>query len=432
MVSTCYLDFRSWTREHWKLFIITSISFFIDGLIFSISPLIIYSVKVLLNYATYILAVNMLFWTAGSLILGRLGDIIGRRLTFIIVLLLEFTSVGLLLLFYNNLILFTLLTSLACFAIGGEFGAAFSALAELVPPEHRGKSILLSSNFWNLGAVVVASLSLICYTFVTNPSLQIRYLLAAAFTIIVLSAFARIGFPESLRWLIVKGKLEDVKRMCKIFNISFSEDFVSEYRQRHGISLRDAFVRYTYRFAILLIITVSIYVTYFVPAFYLPYTPDFPFKSMLPYVILIANLGSFVGAFILIPIIDRGRKISTLVSLSGGFITAIAMILSILCKSSTMFFVSLFWNMVFSEWGWACLSTLQSELFPTGIRSTIIGFFISLEGVTTAILTLAEAYLTAGMCMVIIAMLWLAGTMAAASWYVKGLETARVSIDLLV
>jgi len=287
MSKSTTLDFTSWTSEQWRLFIITSISFLIDGLIFSISPLIIYSINTLVKYATYILGINMIFWTLGSILLGRLGDIIGRKLTFLIVLILEFLSIGLLYIFYTNVILFTFLTSLACFSIGGEFGAAFSAIAELTPPDHRGKAILLASNFWNLGAVIISSLSLL-YKYFINPILQIKYLLASTLVIVVLTGFARIGFPESIRWLVIKGKIDDVKRILLKYNIKLDDNILNEYKIKHNVSIGKIFSKYSYRIAILLILTIAVYVTYFIPTFYLPYTPDFPFSyNTIPLIILI-------------------------------------------------------------------------------------------------------------------------------------------------
>ncbi len=431
-MSTGSIDFTSWNREHWKLFIITSISFLIDGLIFSISPILIYSISTLVTYATYILGINMLSWTFGSIILGKLGDIIGRRSTFMIVLILEILSIALLCIFYTNLYMFTLLTSLACFAIGGEFGAAFSAQAELMPPQHRGRSILLSSNFWNLGAVLISLISILCTRLMVNTQFQIRTMLYTVLLIIVLTAFARFGFPESIRWLVVKGRIDKARVLLSRYSLEISNDFVDSYRKVHGISLLEAFSKYFYRVMILLIITLSVYVTYFIPAFYLPYTPDFPFRSYIPYIVLIANLGSFVGAFMLVPLIDRCRRISTLISLLGGLATSCMMIVALAFRNIISFFILLFLNMVFSQWSWACLSVLQSELFPTGIRSTIIGFFVSFEGILTAILTFMESILTSILCMAIIVALWLAGSIAALSWYFRGIETAGISVDKLV
>ncbi|MEM1685389.1 MAG: MFS transporter [Acidilobaceae archaeon] len=78
----------------------------------------------------YVLMANLLFETLGALLFGRLADFYGRRFMFTLALLLEALALIILYFTYENPLAFLVLTSLMTFGIGGEFGAAYSMIAE--------------------------------------------------------------------------------------------------------------------------------------------------------------------------------------------------------------------------------------------------------------------------------------------------------------
>ena len=199
-----------------------------------------------------------------------------------------------------------------------------------------------------------------------------------------------------------------------------------------GLKISDVLHSYLFRFIILSLITISIYITYDIITFYIPYSPGFTFGiKTLSYVIFYANIGSFLGAFLLVPLIDKTRKFSTIFSFIGGTFTSIILLLSNSLSSLWLFYSFLFINMVFSEWGWGCLNVLQSELFPTGVRSSVIGLLISLQGVSGALIVYIGLNTTATVLFTIVIIFWVIGTLASLIWYFRGIESARIGIEKL-
>ncbi|MEM3492677.1 MAG: MFS transporter, partial [Nitrososphaerota archaeon] len=93
--------------------------------------------------------------------------------------------------------------------------------------------------------------------------------------------------------------------------------------------------------------------------------------------------------------------------------------------------VTLFITLIFSEWAWASLSTLQSELFPTGVRASVVGLLTGLTGISSAMIVLAQPSISAFLFLLTSSMLWLMGFIAALAWYLKGVESADKSVEEL-
>ena len=435
MKYTEILDQASWGREHWKLFTVVSLNYILNGVMFSVAPLLAYLIAP--KKAPLAFALNLISETVGAVILGRLADIHGRRVMFAFSLTLEVLALLLLVPLYNNFIAFTVLTSLMTFGIGGEFGAAYSAIAELVPAKHRGKVLMLSTNFWNIGAAMIAGLSLIYTAISEDITLQIQYLLLSALGTAVVAGLVRLAFPESPRWLVLRERVKEAEDLIKRITryrgaIVFSEERVGN-SFRYRISLGTALSKYRFRFFILAIVTVSQYVTYNIAAYYLPYAPGFAFTlSIVPLLIFIANLGASIGAFMLLPLIDRARRLTALLSFLGGAVTAILLLISHNTANLIAFCSALFINLIFSEWAWASLSVLQSELFPTAVRASIVGLLTGLTGMSGALIVYFSSFLAAKQYLSIVIGLWIAGLIAAATWYFKGIESAQRTLEELV
>ncbi len=423
------LDSARWSLEHWKLFIIVSLNYFLDGVMFSIAPLLAYIIAP--DIAIHVLAVNLLAEWIGALTLGRLADVYGRRLIFAVALTLEAGALILLFFLYENPLLFLILTSVMTFGIGGEFGAAYAAMAELTPKVHRGKALMIATNFWNVGAALIAGAALVYALIYEDPILQVRLLLLSALGTALVVGFSRLALPESVRWLVIKGRVREAETIIGKF-ASPEAPISFKLPPEQSISLREAFSKYPFRIIVLAVVTVAQYVTYGMLAYYTPYARGFSFGvEMAPLVIFTANMGASVGAFLLLPLIDRVRRLSVLLAFLGGFTTVILVALFHNIVALVPFFTLLFLNLIFSEWAWGSISVLQSEMFPTGVRASIVGFLVSLTGIAGALTVYSQLLLSAQGFIAWAIILWLLGLAASIAWYVRGVESAGRAVEEL-
>ena len=424
------LDKAGWGSGHWRLFAIVSSNYFLDGVMFSIAPLLAY-ILFPENYSFILLvfAVNLVSETLGAILLGALADRYGRRTMFIASLSIESASLIILFFTYHSPLAFLVLTSAMTFGIGGEFGAAYAAIAELSPARHRGKALMLSTNFWNIGSAVIAGLMLVYIALSENPDTQVSYLLGSALATAIVVGLARIGFPESPRWLIEHGREKEAVELVRKIT-GYNREIEPVIPVVREVGLREALTVYWFRFLVLAAVTIAQYVTYDVTAYYLPYAPGFVFGAEIaPMVVFIANTGASIGAFLLLPLIDRARKWSLSASFTGGLIGALGILLAHAVRHLGAFYTALFADLVFSEWAWASLSVLQSELFPTRVRASVVGLLTGLQGISGALVVYSSSVMTAGSYLAVVIGLWLLGLVAALAWQLRGVETAGKPLE---
>ena len=428
---TRVLDESSWTRAHWTLFAVVSANYFLDGVMFSVAPLLLYLVQPP-SVASTVFAANLLAEAAGAVLLGALADRYGRRTLFTASLALEVLGLLILAVGYESLPLLVLGTSLMTFGIGGEFGAAYAAIAELSPARYRGRALLLSTNFWNVGAAVIAAASIAYARIAVEPVEQARLLIASALGTAVVAGLARLGMPESPRWLVARGRRGEAEELVRRIT-GYTGPLSMELPPEQAVGLGEALSRYRFRLLVLAVLTITQYVTYDLAAYYLPYAPGFAFgEEAVARVVLYANAGASLGGFLAAPIIDWSRRVLAVASWAGGLATALALWLAHQSPSPGAFYAALLANGVFAEWAWASLSVLQSELFPTGVRASVVGLLTSLQGMSGALVVYVSLLMSASAMLAAIALLWLAGLAAALAWYLRGRETAGAPVEELV
>jgi len=71
------------------------------------------------------------------------------------------------------------------------------------------------------------------------------------------------------------------------------------------------------------------------------------------------------------------------------------------------------------------------ELFPTGVRASIVGFLVSLTGIAGALTVLSEGLLIAQGFIAWALVLWASGLLASIAWYTRGVESAARSVEEL-
>jgi hypothetical protein len=414
-----------WRRVHWVLFAVVSASFFLDGVLFSLVPTTIFLLPDLAQNAAVIFAVNSIAFMLGAAALGRLGDVVGRRLGLITSLAIYTAGALWFALAYwagaLDLVAAVFTTSLINFGVGGEVGPAYAALAEFSPPRRRGAALMLATNFWNIGAAVIAALSLQYAELAADPRTAVFYTFLTAVALAALVLVARLHIPESPRWLAARGREAEAKALVEKYGVE-----PPPREERRPLS------GYWGRVAVFAAAFTAQLLTYNIAAYYLPYAPGFAYGAELaPLNVAVANAGAAVGAFLLLPLIDRSRRLAFLSAFVGGLATAGALA-AVHGAAAQLYLAVLFLNLVFSEWAWAAVSVLEAELFPTAVRSTAVGIVTASAWLINAAAVFTEGVLGAGPFFALLTALWALGATVAALWYAKGVESAGRRLEELV
>src|SRR5499427_6120471 len=149
----------------------------------------------------------------GALVFGRAADRLGRKrlfLTTLVVYMGASIATGL----STGFASFACCRFLTGFGIGGEYAAINSAIDELIPARVRGRvNLAINGSFW-IGAALGALLSLVLLDErVLGPQVCWRagFLVGAVLALAIL--LVRRHVPESPRWLITHGRVDDAERV---------------------------------------------------------------------------------------------------------------------------------------------------------------------------------------------------------------------------
>lgn len=201
---------RSFTREHWFVFIVASLAWFFDCLdqqIFNLArdgamaDLLVDKAKAT-EYGPYTTSVFLIGWAVGGLILGAMGDRFGRArmLTYAILLYSVCTGLSALSTGFADFCVYRFLTGTG---VGGVFGLAVALVADTVPDHTRAPALGLLQSFSTLGNITAACIGIGLGTIALMPFglkvWQVMFLvgsLPALFSVIVLRKL-----KEPQRWV---------------------------------------------------------------------------------------------------------------------------------------------------------------------------------------------------------------------------------------
>lgn len=172
--------------------------------------------KSLITYADMILMAGML---AGSLTMGIMSDIIGRKKVLIFCMLSRFgTAIGIA--FATTYPVYVALRFGSAFFGTGVYLAAFVLGMELVGPRQRRVAGLVILLYWCVGLFIETG---IAYGLRDWKEFQLTVSMFSLVVTIILF----IIIPESARWLLQKGKIEEAKKIvmkaAKVNGVSLSE-----------------------------------------------------------------------------------------------------------------------------------------------------------------------------------------------------------------
>ena len=213
------LDRLPWSSWHWRVVVALGIAWVLDGL----EVTIVGSIgSVLERSDTLGLGAAEVGWAGsvyvggavlGALFFGRLADRLGRKRLFLLTLVV-YMAATIATAFSGGFWGFAACRFATGIGIGGEYAAINSAIDELIPARVRGRvNLAINGSFW-VGAALGALLSLVLLDErVLGPQLGWRAGFLAGGVLALAIMLVRRYVPESPRWLIAHGRVEEAERI---------------------------------------------------------------------------------------------------------------------------------------------------------------------------------------------------------------------------
>ena len=362
---------------------------------------------------------NTLVSLLSGLIFGIISDKIGRQLPFIFSLFFVIIGSILSVLFSYNFIIFLIFRSIVNIGIGCLTSIDYILYIEYTNKSIRGKTTLYITIFGTFGVLYIC---LICYIlldsniikndFINNHAWE-TVILLSLIPIIVCFIFRIIFRYESIPYMISKKQYNKAYLMLKYIasnnkNNNYKEnkmttfptkiDFINYYRYK---SNADIILRHQYnlnglcisKHDIIQTILVSIVwifhgisywgFTLFLPAFFndLNINNSYLIMSLMivveiPGIYISSKLIDKIGRILLIKILYMCGIISCvalilLVSIFETNSNIIQILISICCCLIYFFVIPI----------WGILTVYSSELYPSHLRSTAIGYFYFIQSI---------------------------------------------------
>ncbi|MEV0668688.1 MFS transporter [Mycobacterium sp. NPDC050441] len=373
--SSGLIDDAPLTAFHKKLTLYSSGGPFIDGYAIAIIGFTWATMSTSFNVTTadkgLIAAAVLVGIFVGGGLFGWGTDKVGRHMMYILDLLaLAVFSVGCM--FATEVWQLILLRFLIGMAIGADYPIATSLLAEYLPAKYRGRMLGATFVVWAVGATVAPAVAMVCTRFAGDDAW--RWMLASPAVFALVTLVLRLGTPESPRWLISKGRVEEADRSIKqVFGPGYGVEDLGEPEPAERATLRSVFKPpYLKR---------TLFVSLFWMCQVIPLLSIYSFSfDILGEVGITGNGGEvFLAALFVVGgipglfLVDRiGRKALLIYTFAGiGIIWGIAglipglpvmIVFTAVCAFALLSGASNFLEIVY-----------PNELFPTEVRATAVG-----------------------------------------------------------
>jgi MFS transporter, putative metabolite:H+ symporter len=316
----------------------------------------------------------------GSLILGRTSDRIGRRTIFQLSILwyAVFTAATALSWGPWSVMTFRFLAGLG---LGGMLVVDPSLLTEYLPPQRRGRLLVMLDLFWPLGLLLATGLS---YVFLVQVGggWSWRWLFLAASFPAFMAFVARLSLPESPYYLARHGRTGEAAAVLEEITgeavgreaVAAPEEPRSSLKELAAPALRRTS-------AVMVAVWIALNISYYGLFLWLPFVLQEQKSFHIDVYLLLAlsALSQFPGYAAAIWLVERvGRKPTLAAFLLLGGLSAYAFAVA---GSAAVYVIALFFVGFFNLGAWGAVYPYTSELFPTRVRSTAFGL---VEGVGKA------------------------------------------------
>ena len=309
----------------------------------------------------------------GAWFWGTISDYIGRKLGFQLTVLIDsvFGFLSALSPSYAWLVVFRTLTG---FGVGGTLPVDYSIFAEYLPRNKRGRYLVYLESFWAIGTIVAAGLA-----WLIVPRFGWRVLLALSAAPGLIIYFIRRHVPESPRYLLVNGRLEEMRAvLTQVANengVPVPDLTITVPPRRRGVTVAALWRRpYARRTLMLWITWFAISLGYYGTFIWLPSIfvgRGFTFLRTYQNVFLMA-LAQLPGYFSAAYLVERWGRRPTLalyLVMSGVFTYLFAVVTGLTSIVGMAVLMSFF-----CLGAWGALYAYTPELYPTEIRSTGMGW----------------------------------------------------------
>jgi MFS family permease len=398
------LDRLPWSRFHTLLVLALGITWILDGLEVTLMGAIgaVLTRPDVMHFSAaqigFLSSCYLAGAVIGSIVFGHLTDRFGRRKFFFLSLSIYLVGVGLTA-FSWNLSSFAVFRFITGAGIGGEYSAVNSAIDELIPARLRGRiDLMINGSFWlgaaagSLSTIVILNPRIVPYPIGWRLGFGIGALIGCGILIL------RRHVPESPRWLLVHGRVQEAERIVEeiertvadLGRVKFEDSstlFSLRMRARHrfgiGAFLRPLFT--TYRARAVLGLTLMIAQAFTYNAIFFTYalvlnrfysvSADRTGLFMLPFAV-----GNFLGPVMLGHFFDtlgRRRMIAGTFALSAAILVITGWLFS--RGALTTFSQTALWTVMFFFASPAASSAYLtvSEIFPLEVRALAIATFFS-------------------------------------------------------
>jgi putative MFS transporter len=312
----------------------------------------------------------------GSVFYGWLADKIGRRKTFILTVANFSLATGALALTpegsWMYLAFFRFIIGVGT---GGLYCVDLPLVQEFVPSSKRGTVGGLVTSFIPLGILVGAALAA-----TATPFIGWRGLFAVGLIPGLLTLLIRAWVPESPRWLMRMGRLEEARKSLA-WALEIDPQTIpltGEVEVQETSRLRDIF-RYPKSVGVSFSVNLFSQIGYYgmqlwAPTLLVQLLPTTPAHASM--LMIFVNLGGFAGKIIMSVLSDLiGRRASGCLSglCCAGCIMTAALWHSVFWGALSVYLLALIFADLFMEGSFAIIGPYSAEVWPAFIRSTGMG-----------------------------------------------------------
>jgi MFS family permease len=439
------LDRAAWSPIHLRIAGALGVAWILDGFETTVTGPVLGNVAHELHFsgatAAWVNPIYTIGMLAGALIFGPLADRLGRRKLFVLTLAIYATATVLTGFSWDfrSLAFFRLLTGIG---IGGEYGAINSAIEEFIPSRYRGRVDGVINASWNIGAVVASAAALTALGLLPTGAWRVVFWFGAVVAIAVV--IVRNSLPESPRWLFARGRTVEAQAIvAALFDPggiaatpgspsgeSAPSAGRSGYFHQVAQLWRATPARLIFSFVLNLAQVMPYYGILAIGGLVIFPAVGITGKG-IPLLYLFGAVMGFCGQLVMAWLSDAwGRRPTMLLAFAGAAVLSGA--LAVPHATGTFVFTFL----LFSTFSAACGAgayVVISELFPTELRATGIGFSVAVGRIAAIIAPIAffavNARLGVGSVFAGMAAIFGVGTLAMIWWYRYGVEGRGRSLE---